>query len=68
MHAIYYSVSKIGNSIFTIPGMYFYNMKYNLKYITFLYFVIKLTKHLKHIKLTKHLKHYLKYYIITSYY
>lgn len=57
MHAIYYSVSKIGNSIFTTPGMYFYNMKYNLKYITFLYFVIKLTKHLKHIKLTKHLKH-----------
>lgn len=54
---LYITVSLKLETIFTIPGMYFYNMKYNLKYITFLYFVIKLTKHLKHIKLTKHLKH-----------
>lgn len=57
MYVIYYNVFKIGNFIFIIFGMYFYNMKYNLKYITFLYFVIKLIKYLKYIKLIKYLKY-----------
>lgn len=57
MYVIYYSVFKIGNFIFIIFGMYFYNMKYNLKYITLLYFVIKLIKYLKYIKLIKYLKY-----------